>query len=527
MKSIFKSTILGAAALVAATTAGAQTLSPGFPSGTYLRDGFGTGFVEASPITSLTNITAYYMAGPGCEINASSSSSSAAGPNMDQFFLEDPNNSSNGIWYRNSGVVEAGARVPDGQTFTFPISYTSSLSARYQSNVKLDGNLIHGTAVATQTITITEAEVRAVASSDFIANCMSGSSSSSSTPVTDSTPATASASIIQSDISRVTRSTVTANNSMMSQGLERFIRDRETGVSLAEAIVTRGNNGLALSPSFDASGNTLFGGLSFLDQSVSASGVYSKLSYGEFDVQDEVGAGTTVSFNGRMVWERAAGEDAMIGYFLGAALNQSNIEGSYTGDQTRYGLTGGMHGFKALNDNLYLSGYGSLGIARSSLDITDGASSDVTGDYVSRTLSLGGQVSGSVEYETYELRPSVSLNYVRTWVGDITLDNSGTPMDVDVGNTSFVELMAKPEFLFPMEQQAGSNMATTASVSPRLICERNTAAGITTNQCGAGLGLGVNATSEDGATNLSASISFDRVGGAQRRGLNVQAEFRF
>ena len=353
------------------------------------------------------------------------------------------------------------------------------------------------------------------------------SGSSSSTPVTDSTPATASASIIQSDISRVTRSTVTANNSMMSQGLERFIRDRETGVSLAEAIVTRGNNGLALSPSFDASGNTLFGSLSFLDQSVSASGVYSKLSYGEFDVQHEVGAGTTVSFNGRMVWERAAGEDAMIGYFLGAALNHSNIEGSYTGDQTRYGLTGGMHGFKALNDNLYLSGYGSLGIARSSLDITDGASSVVTGDYMSRTLSLGGQVSGSVEYETYELRPSVSLNYVRTWVGDITLDNSGTPMDVDVGNTSFVELMAKPEFLFPMEQQAGSNMATTASVSPRLICERNTAAGTTTNQCGAGLGLGVNATSEDGATNLNASISFDRVGGVQQRGLNVQAEFRF
>ena len=349
---------------------------------------------------------------------------------------------------------------------------------------------------------------------------LGGSSSSA-------TPATASAGVIQSDISRVTRSTVTANNSMMSQGLERFIGDRETGVSLAEAIVTRGNNGLALSPSFDASGNTLFGSLSFLDQSVSARGVYSKLSYGEFDVQHEVGAGTTVSFNGRRVWERAAGEDAMIGYFLGAALNHSNIEGSYTGDQTRYGLTGGMHGFKALNDNLYLSGYGSLGIARSSLDITDGASSVVTGDYMSRTLSLGGQVSGSVEYETYELRPSVSLNYVRTWVGDITLDTSGTPMDVDVGNTSFVELMAKPEFLFPMEQQAGSNMATTASVSPRLICERNTAAGTTTNQCGAGLGLGVNATSEDGATNLNASISFDRVGGAQRRGLNVQAEFRF
>ena len=34
---------------------------------------------------------------------------------------------------------------------------------------------------------------------------------------------TASATIIQSDVARVTRSAVTANNSMMSQGLARFI----------------------------------------------------------------------------------------------------------------------------------------------------------------------------------------------------------------------------------------------------------------------------------------------------------------
>ena len=305
-----------------------------------------------------------------------------------------------------------------------------------------------------------------------------------------------SATVIQSNVSRVTRSAVTANNSMMSQGLERFIEDRRSGQSMTDAISTSGLSSVVVSPEMQAYGETLFGGGSFFGQSVSADGTYRKVTFGEFDVQHERGAGTTLSFNGRMAWERAAGEDAMVAYFLGAEVNRSNIEGSYTGDQNRYGITGGMYGFKELDDKLYLSGYGPLGVARSSLDITDGPSSNVTGDYTSRTMSLGGQVSGSVDYETYELRPSVSLNYVKTWVGDITLDENGSSINVAVGDTTFAELIASPEFLFPMEQQEGSNMVTVASAAPRLICERSDAANTVTKECGAGLELGINGTSE-------------------------------
>lgn len=365
----------------------------------------------------------------------------------------------------------------------------------------------------------------AVSAFTFTTSC--GSSGGSGGGSSAGSASTASATIIQSDVARVTRSAVTANNSMMSQGLARFIGDRESGMSLSDAISTSGLNSVVVSPEMQAYGETLFGGGSFFGQSVSADGTYRKVTFGEFDVQHERGAGTTLSFNGRMAWERAAGEDAMVAYFLGAEVNRSNIEGSYTGDQNRYGITGGMYGFKELDDNLYLSGYGSLGVARSSLDITDGTSSNVTGDYTSRTMSLGGQVSGSVDYETYELRPSVSLNYVKTWVGDITLDENGSSINVAVGDTTFAELIASPEFLFPMEQQEGSNMVTVASAAPRLICERNDAANTVTKECGAGLELGINGTSEDGATNLNASIRFDRVGGVDRQGLNLQAEFRF
>ena len=89
------------------------------------------------------------------------------------------------------------------------------------------------------------------------------------------------------------------------------------------------------------------------------------------------------------------------------------------------------------------------------------------------------------------------------------------------------ELIAKPEFIFPMEQQAGSNMIPVASAAPRFICERSDASGVVSKDCGGGVEFGIDATSEDGMTNFNASVRFDRLGSVNRQGLYLQAELRF
>ena len=351
----------------------------------------------------------------------------------------------------------------------------------------------------------------------------SGGSSNGSTSAAE----VATAQIIQSDIMRTTRSSITANNSMMLKGLTRFMSDRMSGVRLAEAISTSGVSGFVVSQEIKVSEDAVFGSGSFAGESVSADGIYRRIIFGDFDLQHEMGAGDTFSFNGRMAWERAAGDDAMIAYFLGTEVNRSNIEGEYSGSQNRYGLTGGVYGIKALENNIFLAGFGSLGAARSSLDISDSAGSDVTGDFTSRTLSLGGQLNGHAKYEGFEIRPMLTVDVAKTWVGDITMDESGTAMDVAVGDTTFVQLIATPEFILPLDQLAETKMVTFASVAPRVICESTFAADTISRDCGVGLELGVNSVSEDGATSLNSGIRFDRVGSVDRLGLNLQAEFRF
>ena len=185
MKRLTKLISLGAF-IALAGQAGAQSLSPGFSAGIYAGPGGGS-FVETTPITSVPNITASAMSWNGdyyCSIEAVSGTSS--GPSsVAQFFLGDPNNQRNGIWYRDPGVVEVSFRPVqqlNGRFTSFPLTQTATLSSRYSSILTLDGNLVSGTAAATQTVTITEAQVRAVANADFVANCMGSSATTSAAP---------------------------------------------------------------------------------------------------------------------------------------------------------------------------------------------------------------------------------------------------------------------------------------------------------------------------------------------------------
>lgn len=213
-------------------------------------------------------------------------------------------------------VFAPGSITNDIQVVVNPTNYANTYEFLYTP--------VGGSSAATPSLTLSISLTDLSQETDY-STCFPGITPSASS---GGSASTASATIIQSDVSRVTRSAVTANNSMMSQGLERFIGDRNSGMSLTDAISTSGLNSVVVSPEMQAYGETLFGGGSFFGQSVSADGTYRKVTFGEFDVQHERGAGTTLSFNGRMAWERAAGEDAMVAYFLGAEVNRSNIEGS-------------------------------------------------------------------------------------------------------------------------------------------------------------------------------------------------------
>ena len=348
--------------------------------------------------------------------------------------------------------------------------------------------------------------------------------------VATSSVAAASATIIQSDVARVTRGAINANNKMVSQGLARFLADRESGIPLAEAVSSSGLSSFKIEPNVTPIHNGQGLSLNGIFGATTTDGTYRRVTFGEFDIQHEPGSGTTSTFNTRLAWERAAGDDAMLAHFVGAEHSNSTISSTYNGTQSRYGVSAGLYGVKALGQNLYAAGYGSYGLARNNLSITDGTT-DISGSYNTLSFGLGAQISGSIDHVSYKIRPAVSLNFMQTWVGDVSLSSTvagaTSAIIASVGNTNTLEFLATPEFLFPVEVGSSGDAPVTASFAPRLICERNYAAGVVTKSCGAGAQLGLNQASVDGSINLNASVRLDRIGGVNRRGLNLQAELRF
>jgi hypothetical protein len=97
---------------------------------------------------------------------------------------------------------------------------------------------------------------------------------------------------------------------------------------------------------------------------------------------------------------------------------------------------------------------------------------------------------------------------------------------VAIGTVRFMDIVATPEFVFEGDALMEGHGAAEFTVAPRLTCEGRDAA-TKTRTCGGGLALGVSSNSSNGTTTLNGGVSFDRIGGQDRRAIQLQAEMRF
>lgn len=344
-----------------------------------------------------------------------------------------------------------------------------------------------------------------------------------------SSPVDAIPNVVATDVFAQSRATISGNTRMMDMALTRFLSDLN---SSAGDIISRddikGPLGLQVTGfdlEADDDGGFLFSSMSYMDV---ANG-WRRVGFAELNFQDTQGVGSTLSVNGRISQERYLTDSTLYGYFLGAELQRSNIEGSFAGDQNSWGVLAGAYTMTEVANGLVGSAYASLGFNRSDLNIAS-ATTTVTDTYDTRSVMLGSKLSGDLDYTTYRLRPSLAANYAQTDIGTLSMTEttSGTEsaLSVPVGTVRFVDVIATPEFVFDIDPIGEGFSETEFSVGPRLTCERRDAVTDTRN-CGSGLALGLTSNSSDGMTTLNGAVSFDRIGGQDRRSIQLQAEMRF
>ena len=346
--------------------------------------------------------------------------------------------------------------------------------------------------------------------------------------------------VIVDDASRSLSSALNANRRMTQNARERFVADQQADVSCGHQndemrsnedidcdynVVTRNFVPFDVDGSARVSDGVLSTSGTFFGQRGTFDGTQRRLVFGDFDVQHDSGTGsTTATLSGKVAWEWMTSETTMLGYFLGGELAKSDLSGTFTGEQERVAVSVGGYAVHELRENLYADGFVSLGMGTNNLDMANDTLT-LASDYTTRSATLGGSLSGVVAQEGFELRPELAFSYGKTWIGNVgftgwaygLVDNT---LSLDAGNVSIANLTFRPEVVIPMDA------TSTASFAPRLICEQVKTT-TTQENCGAGAEFGLQSTSEDGLSNLTAKVIADRVGNSTRTSLQMNFERRF
>ena len=333
--------------------------------------------------------------------------------------------------------------------------------------------------------------------------------------------------VIADSAARSLRSSISTNRLMMEGARERF---NIPGASV-DVLISRNNIPFDIDGAFSLSGTTLSTNGTFFGQRGSADGTYRRLFFGDFDIQRDGNSGSnTATLTARVAWERMTADTTMLGYFIGAELADSDIKGTFAGDQKRVGVTMGGYAVHQLDEHLYLDGFLTVGAGRNDLDVTNDVLA-LTSDYTTRTATIGAALSGVYTYEEYDFRPELSFSYGNTWIGNVgftgrafgVVDNT---LSLDARSVSIANVVFRPEVIWALDAMTVAESNTQMSFAPRMICERAIVVR-TTEDCGGGAELGLSAFSDDGLTNAALRVVMDRVGSSERTSYAINLEHRF
>jgi hypothetical protein len=338
-------------------------------------------------------------------------------------------------------------------------------------------------------------------------------------------------SVITSDAQRSLNSTLASNIRLTRDARERFLTSRAQMQSEEAGLASRNNEALDVDGIAVASADQIATQGTFSAQTGNFEGTKRRLVFGDFDIQRDGDTGSnTATISGKIAWEQMLSEQTMLGYYLGVEVGQSNIRGSFTGTQRKYGVSIGGYFVHALQENLFLDGFASLGAGRNNLEMADDTLA-LTSDYTTQTVTLGAAVSGVIEQAGYDILPELSVAYGRTTIGRVGFTGvayglTDDTLSLDAGSVSTATIMFRPEFRVSLDGQKPSESLSTLSFAPRVMCERVQVAS-TTNNCGFGAELGISSSTQDGLTSVTAAIVADRVGNSTRSSLQLNLEHKF
>lgn len=345
--------------------------------------------------------------------------------------------------------------------------------------------------------------------------------------------------VVSNELLRNLRNDMKVDQAMIAAARDRFIESRRNArhcEALGPAGETDPNCGGG-APSgfvpFDVSGSAELSesglvtrGTFFGARPVGQSGT-RRLAFGDFNIVVDENGSLNAQLSGRVAWEQIRAERTMLGFHIGMNVSNSQISEDFEGEAQAFGLSAGPYFVHEIKEELFLSGFATLGHRWTELDVANDALG-LDGSFDSSQLSAGMAVTGVYPHGHLELRPSLSLAYGYSESGSVDLAATAFGVTESVAfpgtDVSIFEFSFQPEFRYLMDP--AGDTSRYYSVTPSLTCARTSSVD-TAEECGGGLALAVSNAWNNGQTRLSSGIDYGYLGGMEMFGANLTIEHRF
>lgn len=346
--------------------------------------------------------------------------------------------------------------------------------------------------------------------------------------------------ILVAEAERELRTTVNATKRMTQSARERMsladlardkcLEDREDQKSIEDCQRKHRNVPFAVNgmPSMNDKGVQVQG--RFFGLTANEDMQSRDIGWGDFSILRDKEGSQTTNLTARWIREHDVSDRAMFSYFMGGDFATSSIKGttSFKGENVRNGFSFGVSGLYRIGKGFYVDGFATYGQGFNDLAMANDVLA-LTSKYTTKTSTVGGALSGILDYEWVQLRPELSLSHAHNVIGDVGFtgraygltDNS---LHMNAGSVTVSELMFRPDFRVPVS--VGSIKKGTLRFGPRLICEKVKAIGVSDN-CGSGGELGLEIISFNDLARMNISYTYDVIGNTTRRAFKLGADLRF
>ena len=238
----------------------------------------------------------------------------------------------------------------------------------------------------------------------------------------------------------------------------------------------------------------------------------------QFSYMNSENSNETGGTSNKVIYEREKSDDLTVGRFIGASLSKYSNMNEGTEDLTAatnsYSLQFGSYFVHNISEAIIIDGYIAGSLLANQLEVNT-TSIRAESNYISQMGATGLAATGSLPFDSWELRPTLSIDYSAVSTLDaqfkVTSEADESTELIAPSNMTKLSFIFSPDFRKSFNFKEGYwSQDSILSIEPQVTCQR-VKVGSITKQCDQGAAVSLNLQSKNALKKLFFTFGVDKI----------------